>query len=226
MLFVLITGTMAAQADIYLDPIVATACGPGLRGTWPRCFPAISNDDDLGPQMVEDPDASDPVEYPNPEPPCETGNPHLDSAKVEEGMKNLWGKSNSNDNLFARKEQAGWIVRTATGYRIHDWNFNAEYRGNCGDSFDVSTTYPPEGMGAIVGFVHTHPYDVGENILDCNGNIVTYDGTPSDADRTSSYDLGRILGRSGPLKGYILDKNGIRTFEGANTLDSISRCGY
>jgi hypothetical protein len=80
-----------------------------------------------------------------------------------------------------------------------------------------------------VGFVHTHPYQVGENIVDCSlRSVQTYDGTPSDVDRKTSVALGNHFGLGRPLPGYIIDKDGYYRYDGqGNTATPRrARCGY
>jgi hypothetical protein len=222
----------SVQADIVLAPITASACGP--FSTSVRCAPEVSGDpdwegsDDPG---VQNPDSSDPVEYtpwePPPFPPCDnTGDPAVDSDKVEEGFKRLWAKSNAYGNVSERREYAGWIVRTATGYRIHEWNKAGGPNGFC-EAVQLADTIPPEGSAAIVGFVHTHPYGKDEPITDCNGKTGPYKGLASEPDQMTSKQIGMdMLQRGVPLRGYILDKDGIRKFEGGSHLDPIGRCGF
>ncbi|HEX8152643.1 MAG TPA: hypothetical protein VF698_05930 [Thermoanaerobaculia bacterium] len=222
----------SASADIVLAPITASACGP--FSTSIRCAPEESTDPDWGSDSdpgVQNPDSSDPVEYtpwePPPFPPCtNTGDPAVDSAKVQEGFKQLWAKSNAYGDVADRREFAGWIVRTATGYRIHEWNKAGGPNGFC-DPLLLGDTIPPEGSSAIVGFVHTHPYGKGEIITDCEGKTGPYEGVESSADVKTSKEIGlNMLSRGVPLRGYILDKDGIRKFEGGTHLDPISRCGF
>lgn len=82
----------------------------------------------------------------------------------------------------------------------------------------------------MVGFVHTHPYHVGETIVDCDlrGPLQDYTGAPSDEDRVASKLLGNVFGRSDPLPGYIIDKDGYYRFEGSRytATPRLARCGY
>lgn len=165
---------------------------------------------------------------PNPqaEDPCNTGDTFLDDPAVNAGFDHLWQTSNPTANIAHRVEQIGWIVKTATGHRIQQFA-----TGNfCG--WEGETPYPEEGPDAIVGFIHTHPYAVGETIIGCgvDGGVTveTYQGVPSDPDRAASIRLGQILGRSEPLAGLILDANGIRTFKGNDPEmnGTLARCGY
>ncbi|HEX8674174.1 MAG TPA: hypothetical protein VF710_19915 [Longimicrobium sp.] len=163
-----------------------------------------------------------------PEPgPCATGNTFIDDPKLGEGFSEAWRASNADAALGDRKEQYGWIVKTESGYRIHSLG-----AGNvCGADFTMAE--PPEGYDAVVGFIHTHPYTVGEFVPQCGAdgrinNIGPYPGEPSSFDRTASEQLGAALGRGQPLAGIILDANGIRLFVGQDlAMDlSIARCGY
>jgi hypothetical protein len=142
------------------------------------------------------------------------------------GFTQLWQASNAGADLGQRREAYGWIVKTATGYRI-DMLGTTTF---CGGNLDFP--YPPEGPDAIAGFIHTHPYSVGEAIVACDtsGSLSysEYQGEPSTIDRNTSIALGESLGRTQPLAGLVLDANGIRLFVGndANMNLSIDRCGY
>jgi hypothetical protein len=170
---------------------------------------------------------SDPTQQDQPKGPCETDNPILDSATVEAGFQDLWADSNPSANLAQRTEQIGWIVQGPNGYYVYQWPISGTWAGFCNGVGDVTSYYPPEGPGAIVGFVHTHPYAIHENVLNCEGQIVEYLGHESDADRSASVQLGQILGRSGPLTGWMIDKDQITAFEGLwQPAGKWSRCGY
>ncbi|MEW5927266.1 MAG: hypothetical protein AB1941_07270 [Gemmatimonadota bacterium] len=139
------------------------------------------------------------------------------------GYRNLWAASNADANLAQRTERAGWIVRTPSGsYHVEEWTHMS---GNfCG----MSGSPPAPYGGTIVGFVHTHPYAVGETVLNCEFQIVTYEGKPSDQDRSTSVQLGQAVGYGIALPGYILDKNGIVKFHGWTQLvdERHNRCGF
>lgn len=165
-----------------------------------------------------------------PEEPCKTGDPLLDDPVVNEGFARLWEASNVTAAAWGdRIEQYGWIVRTPTGYRIeHIGSGNV-----CGADFDP--VEPAEGYGAIIGFIHTHPYGRGEAVASCgsDGRITGYQEYPggaSDFDREASVTLGKFLwGPDGPaLGGMILDANGMTVFDGWDKLKDIpiARCGY
>ncbi len=84
----------------------------------------------------------------------------------------------------------------------------------------------------MVGFIHTHPYTVGETIIACDAegkmSVDTYRGEPSRFDRDASVTLGQALGIPVGLAGIILDANGIRLFKGydLSVTANIERCGY
>lgn len=160
--------------------------------------------------------------------PCATGDAFLDNPLVEQGFAELWEASNASATaLGARTEQYGWIVQTATGYRVHRLG-----AGNvCGA--DWTFAEPPEGWDAIVGFIHTHPYSLGELVPVCDEQMhivdaLPYTGVPSSFDLRASVQLGEILHRTEPLGGIILDAAGIRAFKGEDTSAqvSVARCGY
>jgi hypothetical protein len=219
-----------------LTTLEVTACGPGYTGEYPNC----KKDSPTGTGGTVTPTnpasgggggggtTSDPTQQEDPEqPPCESGNPILDSPTVEKGFQDLWSQSNATANLADRHEQIGWIVQGTNGYYIYQWPISGNWAGFCNGVGDVTAYYPPEGPGAIVGFVHTHPYALHENVLNCEGQIVEYLGHESDADRAASVQLGQILGRSEPLTGWIIDRDQITAFEGLwQPAGKWTRCGY
>lgn len=155
---------------------------------------------------------------------CRTNDPVVDDPDVSQGLASLWIQSNPDANLYQRTEKAGWIVEYPAGqYSI--MQFTGTERFGCGEYRNV----PFPSQGRIVGIVHTHPYEVGEFIADCNlRNVQTYDGTPSEVDRKTAEELGRLLGLGGPLPGYIIDKDGYYRYDGwSNTATPRRpRCGY
>jgi hypothetical protein len=157
---------------------------------------------------------------------CRTGSPVFDDPTFRAGLADLWQKSNADANLAQRKEQFGWVVRTATGYRIAYLG-----AGNfCG--FDGTVPAPAEGYAAVTGFIHTHPYEAGEIIVSCDANMsigtAVYHNDPSTIDRTNSISLGNALGRPGPLPGVIVDKNRLTLYAGMDSTTDVPqrRCGY
>jgi hypothetical protein len=154
---------------------------------------------------------------------CKTGDPIVDDPQVSTGLQDLWTRSNPDANLAERRETAGWIVQTAAGYSIVPIT-TASAGFGC-----ARFVGQPPANGTVVAFVHTHPYQVGETIVDCEVTLVQdYTGAPSDEDRRASQLLGSVFGRSGPLPGYIIDKDGYYRFEGTtNTATPRKpRCGY
>jgi hypothetical protein len=172
-----------------------------------------------GPTPTEPPP---PTEQPDT---CRTGDDIVDDPEVSKGLSTLWAESNPDADLYHRVEKAGWIVEYPAGqFSVMVWTGGTE-RFGCGDY----PMQPAPSRGTIVGFVHTHPYEVGEAIIDCNfTSVSTYDGTPSEVDRRTSAALGNLLGRTAPLPGYIIDKDGYYRYDGAaNTATPrLPRCGY
>jgi hypothetical protein len=160
---------------------------------------------------------------PNAPEPCNTGDATIDDPAVQIGYRNLWAASNADANLAQRVERGGWIVRTPSGsFQVEEWtNMSGNY---CG----MSGSPPPPYSGTIVGFIHTHPYSVGEDVVNCEWQIVKYEGKPSSADRATSAQLGPQFGYGTGLPGYILDKNGIVKFVGwTEVVDQRhNRCGF
>lgn len=162
----------------------------------------------------EDPGGDDP--YP-PEP-CNTGDPIVDSEAVQDVFDELWRQSNASaPNLAERRERGGWIVSTASGYAVVP--FQTLETSFCG--LEGWEDYP--SVGTVVAFVHTHPYKVGEVIVDCEfTNVHEYEGIASKAD----IEMSIALGGGTLLPGYILDADGIRKFGTTQPDESYDRCGY
>lgn len=216
-----------------LKPVVVEAEGCSDETWWRddngQCWPPSPTDPGDG-----DPDPGsgeqDPwggsggsVDEPDGQPdPCSTGDPVIDSEGFEDGSDEIWQASNPDANLIHRKENGAWIVRENGMIRFESWtNVTLSFCGIDGDPpFPVS--------GEVIGFIHTHPYEKGETVLNCDGQIVDYDGTPSSDDRRMSEQFGRDLGRPGALPGYVIDKDQITRFEGMSVAQDAehARCGY
>jgi hypothetical protein len=162
--------------------------------------------------------------------PCNTGDSVYDNPAVNAGFTALWSASNYGPNIIARREAYGWVVMTASGYRIHMIGTTSYCGGN-----DLEMPWPPEGPDAVVAFVHTHPYEIGDLVPICGpdgqpqlNNWGVYPGGASDVDRATSIALGDALGRGMPLPGLVLDVNGMHQFIGDDHLfnSMTARCGY
>jgi hypothetical protein len=155
---------------------------------------------------------------------CNTGDPIVDDPDVSQGLASLWTQSNADASLNNRVEKAGWIVEYPVG-QFSIVQFTGTEQFGCGDYKNV----PLPAQGTVVGFVHTHPYWVGEAIVDCNlRNFQEYDGTPSEVDRATSDALGNFFGLGRPLPGYIIDKDGYYRYDGQGNTATPRRprCGY
>jgi hypothetical protein len=216
-----------ATAATVLAPIKVIACPAGYTGDYPDCKKPIDGGGLTHAGTPIPPSGGGASEPPPPA--CQTGNPIVDTPAVQTGFKNLWKESNTDDVLFRRSEHFGWIVYRNGSYYVYEWPIGGTYAGLCNGIADISGFYPPEGPGAIVAFVHTHPYQNGENVVNCEGSVVTYEGVESSYDRDASGQISTLLGRTQPLPGYVIDKDGISAFEGnkfpAGTW-KWPRCGY
>jgi hypothetical protein len=154
---------------------------------------------------------------------CNTGDAIIDDPEVSKGLRDLWSRSNPDANLYQRRETAGWIVQTAAGYSIVPITTTSTSFG-CAD-----LVVQPPTNGTVVAFVHTHPYQIGETIVDCEmTNVQYYSGGPSDEDRIASKVLGNVFGLPDPLPGYFIDKDGYYRFDGSRytAAPRLPRCGY
>lgn len=230
--------------DIPIEAIEVIACGPGTSGEYPFCIP--DDVDNLpgggggggseppgggggggGYQPPEPPDDDEEEEDPEP---CETNNPVINSEEVQKGFDKLWSKSNASANFAQRREQAGWMVQKADGsYYVHAWRIDNSLNaiGGCDGltTEELQATLPREGAGAIVGFVHTHPYSTGESVPDlCQLGLEDYTGQESDFDRDALEGINDFLGRDIP--GYVIDQNKVTKFSGETDREQWDRCGY
>ena len=221
---------------VQLEGVTGTAktCPAGYIGSWPVCYSIITGGaPDAPPPPPPDWGSGGGEGDPNAPQPCDTSDARLNDDDFQDDMDDIWDDSNADDpNLAARTEKVAWVVKTATGYRLHEWNLPNSISGFCGLTAGfIAGTYPPEGPNAIDGFLHTHPWGVGESFVNfgCDGSmqIATYQGVPSDDDRAASRTLGALLGRPGALLGYILDKDGVRFYWGnLYGTGTYERCGY
>jgi len=99
----------------YAQPRVSTTHTPSTIGCWYSCGWGASYYDEGG-GSTWDPYTPEPTN--EPAEPCNTGDAFLDDPVVNQGFDELWKASNASANLAHRVEQLGWIVRTATGFRI------------------------------------------------------------------------------------------------------------
>lgn len=164
---------------------------------------------------------------------CKTPVALINDVAKDEGLARLWTASNPSASIGERREKAGWIVRDAQGVvRVREWNLPSTV---CG--MDGTPPEPPEGWASIIGFVHTHPYKVGEPIPVCGSNMNqvtgfnTYLGVESDADKETSKIFGQEIpwsGRPAPLPGIYLDNDAVQKFVGSdsNQHQGAQRCGY
>ena len=227
------------SAIVYYPPEDGDVCDPWLDINWCKgrrmgeCITSSPSTGDLeasvqscdgsggsgggGTQPPSPPPPSEPIDT------CKTGDVVIDDPSVSAGLQNLWAQSNPDANLAQRRETAGWIVQTAAGYSIASITTSSANFG-CAEFTVQFPTY-----GTVVGFVHTHPYQVDETVSDCDlRSVQDYTGAPSDEDRVASKLLGNALGRTEPLPGYIIDKAGYYRFEGSRytATPRLPRCGY
>ncbi|MBB4635888.1 hypothetical protein FHS01_001904 [Longimicrobium terrae] len=148
-------------------------------------------------------------QQPDPNTPCTSGDRTIDSPGVNAIFTDLWDRSNPRAQHADRREQAAWIlerngVLTAVPMLTESTPCSAP-----------SLEPPPPGA---VGYIHTHPYGLG-NVPICD---IYYGGTASSAD----IDTMRLWGFD---RAYILDEMGIGVVTdktvGTETIRK-SRCRY
>lgn len=185
---------------------------------------------------------------PPPPPPspdtCRTGDEALDAPAVKQGLNDLWIRSNPDAPQAQRREQAGWIIRSADGaYSMVP--FSVSMQGPCNINGNLNA--PP----GAVAWVHTHPYRRGEVQTSCpplqepdpsapggyrdvmrNGQRVygTYLNRPSDADRQLLDQVNALRAELGQdqLAGVVIDADRTTVFTEAPGEKPVSlpRCGY
>lgn len=221
------SGGCVSDGFCALAPLVVYAPAPGGGGglvPWP----------DWGSSQGDAPSYGggwDPGE-PDQGGPCQTGSPAVDTPEVQASMDEMYQASNPAAPLGDRKEQYGWLVQRDDGsFRLHPLGISGNV---CG--LDANVPWPEEGPQAIVAFVHTHPYKVGEIVPACGEDVNrvssfgVYESEPSDFDRRTSLDLGKAMGLppGQGVPGMILDGDNIVVFSGTDRSKDavVPRCGY
>jgi len=152
--------------------------------------------------------------------PCETGNDKIDD--IEDGLFDLWQDSNPQaSDITQRKEQGGWIVNTGNGFELQPFGTNFPVAA-CSITFPTTNIVNLDIPANTVGWVHSHPYEGGEDIGAVCGvdRTVPYRGIASIAD----IQLQRLLAINAESKNYVdeladftgivIDKDGIRITDG------------
>jgi hypothetical protein len=155
---------------------------------------------------------------------CNTGDPIIEDSTVQEGFAELMMDSNPDASQPQRLEQAGWIVADGSGgYFVQRWTNSQSLA--CGIVFDEIVP------ANAVGYVHTHPFRLNEEVRTCgqnfDGTYPRYRGGASEDDINTMKQLAAMLPGS---KGYILDKSGISIFSETTRVDRRDQrfptCGY
>ena len=236
---------------VTLETIDVTACQYG--GWYPDCKDPASSGGSVAPSSPSSPEypssgggtynGGAPVPPPDTtkRPPCNTGDPVLDSKAVQDALRQLWLNSNPTaTSTWSRKEQGGWIVSDGQGgysfMAFSDVTFQACSITSANGSYPV----PPPGVN-VVAWVHTHPYEYGEwaeacRIRDNNGVGIyvtpTYHGAESHDDDIVGNNLNSALSAQGQpaVYGIVIDNDGIYRFRPiagtAYKFKPVNRCGY
>ncbi len=127
-----------------------------------------------------------------------------------------------------RVEQGGWIVKSGSDYSFVAWPSSLKMTP-CGIDGTIDLNDIPANL---VGYIHTHPFFSGENTISVCEEAKEdpiYANSPSGDDKDFHFELCRILDNP-QLKGYIIDGNGIMTydlnFNIFDTYNTKNRCGY
>ncbi|GAB3341695.1 hypothetical protein GCM10027429_30340 [Marivirga atlantica] len=161
--------------------------------------------------------------------PCDTGNNILDSEEIQSDLLKIWSGSNASSGdipMDERLEQGGWIIEINGGYDVVFFP-PTFLRDPCGIS-------PPSNWkdlipDNIVGYVHSHPFYIGENTLGPCGaeGETSYEGGPSDPDYIFLMDLMNFLGNFN-IAGYVIDGGKIYSYDFRYSagIKEYNRCGY
>ncbi|MFQ3212646.1 MAG: hypothetical protein ACI9L9_000907 [Marivirga sp.] len=161
---------------------------------------------------------------PEPEP-CDTNDPILDDETIQADFLNsVWGSTSSGIPIDDRKERGGYIVSKDGGYDIV--YFPPTF------TTDACGMYPPANWTSyipdnVVGYVHSHPFYIGENTKGVCGDEgeESYQGGPSDPDYEFLMMLSNHLGEF-TLTGFVLDGSKIYAYDYARNIIKYNRCGY
>jgi hypothetical protein len=194
--------------------------GPGGGGTPPACPTWDPNYPTC--QSEPPPPTSEPTDT------CNTGDAKIDDPDVSGGLATIWAASNADHvSQWSRRENGGWILSDgAGGYSFQAWE--ASRGQSCG--MNLNGLQVPANA---VGFVHTHPFQRGEQVQTCGVDALTgtypvYRGMASVSDVMMARQIDAI--RPGAGRGYIIDRNGISSFSPttrpARRDVRWRRCGY
>lgn len=178
----------------------------------------------------------------NPSDTCTTGDPAFDSPAIQQGLADIWNRSNPDAPQAQRLEQAAWIVRSTNGaYRMEPFQIYSQ--GPCGINGNLAAP------ANAVAWVHTHPFRQGEVQVSCGalkepdpgGGLrdvlgpdgrplyPTYDNRPSNRDRATMQTINETRASTLPqLSGVIIDydKTTVYTENPSDGTTSLPRCGY
>lgn len=220
--------------------------------------PPPSGDGDGGGEQDEGPDWSWPDVFDDPCPencgggddntspdetePCETGDPNIDNEATEKALKEMWDKSNPDEqDEFNRIEQGGWILKDPISQQMVFQEFPSSWvRTPCAIVFPQNIVIPSDA----VGMLHTHPFTRNEKMYSClgvskvliqqfpntfNQVVKKYNNQPSPND----IDIIKGFKNAGiDIDGYIIDKQGIIKYDETakqndpSTFDKKGRCAY
>ncbi|NEV94449.1 hypothetical protein G3567_09875 [Psychroflexus sp. YR1-1] len=160
--------------------------------------------------------------------PCNTNDEILDSAALQAAFADIWEQSgalNTDIPMESRLEEGGWIVENSGRFGFIPFD-SSWSRTPCGINppANWASTIPDN----IVGYVHTHPFYLGEDRRSiCQQAEAEYQGGPSDDDYFLLMAIASEVGNFNIL-GFVIDGEQITSFDFTRTenMQNFNRCGY
>ncbi|MEM6737709.1 MAG: hypothetical protein AAF620_16725 [Bacteroidota bacterium] len=147
---------------------------------------------------------------------------------IQSAFKEIWEASNAANvgvPMSDRSEEGGWIVENNGVYSYVPFPISW-IRSSCG--IDPPSTWTNDIPSNAVGWVHSHPFYIGEDRQSvCGTESVeeSYVGGPSEFDWEALAAFSQQIGNFG-MKAYVIDGNSISYVDVLRRLQSFNRCAY
>ncbi|MEM6526326.1 MAG: hypothetical protein AAF693_21205 [Bacteroidota bacterium] len=159
---------------------------------------------------------------------CVTGDDIINN--IQDIFEEIWNASNAANvgiPMNDRLEDGGWIVENNGQYSYVPFP-SSWTRSPCG--IDPPSTWADDVPANVVGWIHSHPFFIGEDrrsICGYEGVESSYQSGPSDADYHTSLIVMNQIGNFN-FKTYVMDGSKISRvgFQGVPSLVKYDRCGY